>query len=404
MKFKLKEKNNINLLLTGALFISIIFTLTSSFYMQKLSGNNLIENDQLVSHNTGEKNKKINEFVKSVQEKLVDEVDIDGKVSAILLNDGDRYKSVLFDYESGEQIEFKDLIKDEKQEDFKEKINYLLHLKYPAFIADNLSNNSGENVYYLKKNELIIYYYNYQFDPIVCEEISLRVNYNEIKDYMKFNGLLDSEYTNEDGKLVDEKKKIIAITFDDGPGSYTSNLLDILEKNRVTATFFMLGKNINYYQDVVKRAHDLGMEIAYHSYAHTNFKRQPIDEIKSELEVSNQILKNITGDTFHLIRPPYGSINEEIKSSLDNPFILWSVDTEDWRYKDVEYLKKYVLDNAKDGDIILFHDIHKTSVEAIDVLLPILYANGFQVTTVSNLANTFNNSLENHGVYRYFKR
>ena len=166
----------------------------------------------------------------------------------------------------------------------------------------------------------------------------------------------------------------------------------------------MLGKNLNNYQDTVKKVYNNGMEIGYHSYAHKNFKRQKLQEIKEEFNKSNSILKSITGSTFKLIRPPYGEINEKIKNSLDASFILWNIDTLDWKNKDSDYLTDYVLKEVNDGNIILFHDIHKTSIDAINKLLPLLYVNGYQVVTVSKLAEITGTNLELHKTYRYFKK
>ena len=276
-------------------------------------------------------------------------------------------------------------------------------MKYPNFIADVISKNDRENVYFLKDNELIIYYYDYEITPSLNEDIFLTVNYNEIKDYLNINVDLDSFYNNEDGSVINTNKKLVAITFDDGPGPYTNKLLDILNANKAHATFFMLGNNLEKYRSVVLNVYNSGNEIGYHSYAHTNFKRQDIATIKSDLDQSNAILKNITGTTFSLIRPPYGSLNSEIKEELDASFILWSVDTEHWRHKDSEYLLNYVLENIYAGAIILFHDIHATSVDAMAKILPYLYVEGYQVVTVSDLAKNYNVTLEPHKAYRYFK-
>ena len=290
-----------------------------------------------------------------------------------------------------------------KKEKFWNKITELVYLKYPNFIADVISKNDRENVYFLKDNELIIYYYDYEITPSLNEDIFLTVNYNEIKDYLNINVDLDSFYNNEDGSVINTNKKLVAITFDDGPGPYTNKLLDILNANKAHATFFMLGNNLEKYRSVVLNVYNSGNEIGYHSYAHTNFKRQDIATIKSELDQSNAILKSITGTTFSLIRPPYGSLNSKIKEELDSSFILWSVDTEDWRHKDGEYLLNYVLEHIYPGAIILFHDIHATSVDAMTKILPYLYAEGYQVVTVSDLAKNYNVTLEPHKAYRYFK-
>lgn len=335
---------------------------------------------------------------------IIDKKEIDSKYVSILSKKDNKYISNLFNLKTGKEVSIESILKPEKIDLFWEKVRYLIYLKYPAFIADVISKNDKTNSYYIKDNELVIYFYDYEIEPLVNEELFVRVNYNEIKDYMDITIKLDKTYENEDGQVIDENKKVVALTFDDGPGIYTSNLVDILVKNKSQATFFMLGKNLNNYKDTVLKVYNSGMEIGYHSYNHKNFKRQKITTIKDEFKKSNEVLKSITGDTFHLIRPPYGVINESIKNSLDAPFILWDIDTLDWKHKDSTYLVNYVLDNLKNGNIVLFHDIHKTSVEAIDKLLPLLYVNGYQTVTISSLAKLTNTNLENHKSYKLFKK
>ena len=350
-----------------------------------------------------EKNNIINDYVKSISN-LVEEREIDYKYVNVVSLEDDRYISKLFNFKTGEEVSIENIIKPEKVVDFWDKVTELLYLKYPKFIADVLSKNDKTNAYYVKENELIIYYYDYLIEPFINEELSLHVNFNEIKECMDITVKLDKTYENEDGNKIDLNKKIVALTFDDGPGPYTSRLVDVLNDNKAHATFFMLGKKLSIYKDEVKKVYDSKMEIGYHSYNHKSFKREKIEDIKEEFTKSNEVLQSITGDTFHLIRPPYGSINENIKESLDATFILWNVDTEDWRHKNKEYLKDYVLEKSNDGSIILFHDIHESSVDAIEYLLPYLYADGYQVVTVTSLASITKTNLELHETYRYFTR
>ena len=406
MKYKLKNKNILtNIILCLILIISIVLAFASTFYMKslatdtKLNSTSVIKTDKNIVRSS-----KIDNYISSLEnESLVEEINIKKEITSVLTIKDNKYQSKIFNYETGEELSIDDLLKEDKKEEFWNKITELVYLKYPNFIADVISNNDRENVYFLKDNELIIYYYDYEITPSLNEDIFLTVNYNEIKDYLNINVDLDSFYNNEDGSVINTNKKLVAITFDDGPGPYTNKLLDILNANKAHATFFMLGNNLEKYRSVVLNVYNSGNEIGYHSYAHTNFKRQDIATIKSELDQSNAILKSITGTTFSLIRPPYGSLNSKIKEELDSSFILWSVDTEDWRHKDGEYLLNYVLEHIYPGAIILFHDIHATSVDAMTKILPYLYAEGYQVVTVSDLAKNYNVTLEPHKAYRYFK-
>ena len=408
MKFKLKDKKTMfaNITMFGVFVIAVILAFTSSFYMESFSENTETNSTDVIkpSENTV-RSPKIQEYIDKVNdEDLVEEVDIKKEVTSILTTKDERFESHIFNYITGDEITLNDLIKEEKRVEFNKKVEELLYLKYPKFIADVLNTGSGNNVYYLKDNELIIYYYDYIIDPSPKEDLYLVVNYNEIKDYLNITVDLDSKYANEDGSVINTSKKLIAITFDDGPGPYTDHLVDILNDNKVNATFFMLGSNLEKYRSTVLNVYSSGNEIGYHSYAHTNFKRQEIATIIDEFNTSNEILKSITGTTFSLVRPPYGDINSEIKESIDASFILWSVDTEDWRHKDIQYLLDYTLENISEGSIVLFHDIHKWSVDAIEKILPYLYVEGYQVLTVSELAEYFNTTLEYHESYRYFTK
>ncbi len=408
MKFKLKDKKIIliNITMFSILIVAISLAFTSSFYMKSLSDNLETNSTDVIkpSKNTV-RSPKIQEYIDTVKkEDLIEEVDIKKEVTSILTTNEDRYESHIFDYVTGEEITIDDLIKSDKKTDFEEKVEELLYLKYPKFIASVLNSGKGRDVYYLKDNELVIYYYDYVIDPAPKENLYLTVNYNEIKDYLNINVDLDSEYVNEDGSVINPAKKLIALTFDDGPGPYTDRLVNILNDNLVNATFFMLGSNLEKYKSTVLNVYNSGNEIGYHSYAHTNFKRQNIKQIVAEFNTSNEILKSITGVPFSLVRPPYGSINEEIKEALDVSFILWNVDTEDWRHKDTDYLLNYTLENIQDGSIVLFHDIHASSVDAIEKILPYLYVEGYTVVTVSELAEYFNTTLEYHKAYRYFTK
>ncbi len=406
-KFKLKNKRKIifNIVLINILVITIIITMTSSFYMQKLSAeNNLNSSSVIKADNPIKRSELIDEYIKQKEEKIVEEIDIKKEITSILIKENNKYESIIFNYKTGEAMEKSELINPDFKEDFENKIIELIYLKYPEFIAKIISKDNGKNEYFFKDNELIIYFYDYEIEPEVNEDLYLIVNYNEIYKYLNIKVDIDSKYENEDGFVINERKKLVAITFDDGPSIYTNQLVETLNKNKAHSTFFMLGNNLIKYKDAVLNVFNSGNEIGYHSYAHQNFKRQTLDEIKSEFEISNEYLKSITGTTFSLTRPPYGSLNEEIKESIDTSFILWNVDTEDWRHKDVTYLMNYVLEHIKAGDIILFHDIHKTSVETMEKLLPYLYVEGYQLVTVSALAKSYGTDLEIHKSYRYFSK
>lgn len=181
---------------------------------------------------------------------------------------------------------------------------------------------------------------------------------------------------------------MVALTFDDGPHSKnTDDILNILSKYNAYATFFMLGSNAEKYPDVVKRVFDAGNEIGIHTWSHKELTKLSSDEIKKEVDNTASKIEKITGKRPTLVRPPYGSINENVKNTIDNPLILWNVDSLDWKSRDKEKIVPLVLNDVQDGDIILLHDIHSTTVPAVEEILKYLVGNDYQVITVSQMLN-----------------
>lgn len=187
-------------------------------------------------------------------------------------------------------------------------------------------------------------------------------------------------------KGIDKDKPMVALTFDDGPGKRTGELLAQLKKYNAHATFFMLGQNVSAYQDEVKEMKKIGCELGNHSYSHANLGKAGEDVIKKEVEDTNAKIKKIAGQEATVMRPPYGSISSTLRENVGMPMILWNIDTLDWKTKNAKSTIDEVMNNAKDGDIILMHDIHSTTIDAALELIPKLQEAGFQLVTVSELA------------------
>lgn len=212
-------------------------------------------------------------------------------------------------------------------------------------------------------------------------------------------------------KRVDSKKKLIAFSFDDGPSrKNTEKILKALDKNNARATFFMLGQNASYYPDLVKKVEDSGNEVAGHSWNHPLLTKLGKTGVKRQMEKMNEAISSVTGSNVGLLRPPYGSINRTVKNTVGDPLILWSIDTLDWKTLNADKTADAILKQAKDGDIILMHDIHSPTVEAVKKVLPELEKKRFQVCTVSELLEARNITLHPgdvvvsaNDVYRYKK-
>lgn len=188
---------------------------------------------------------------------------------------------------------------------------------------------------------------------------------------------------------LDPSKPTIAITFDDGPNATTTmEILDVLEKYQVRASFFLIGTNINDESaKSVKRAHDLGCDIENHSKTHSYMDKMTADEIKDEVAYVNDKVKEITGTTPKFFRPPYIAVNNTMYDNIDMTFIS-GYGCNDWEDRvTAEYRAKYLEKKAADGVIFLLHDAEGNSktVEALDKAIPILLEKGFQFATISEL-------------------
>ena len=322
--------------------------------------------------------------------------------ASILYKTDEVYKGHLINLKAEKEVLYNDFIKEEEINNFNNKIHELLLLKYPKIIVNILENDANKE-YSFEDRELVIYFY-----PInnleTTRKFNIRVNYQEIYQYLNFDVTLDETYSNESGYDYDSSKRTVSFTFDDGPNNTkTIAILSALEDYKMSATFFMVGYKLeNDAQTVISGAKSHS-EIGYHSYKHSYFTKQSTDEIKREFKNSDDILYNLTGKHFILTRPPYGAYNKNTLNAIDNIFIRWNLDTNDWRYKDVDYIENYVLSNITDGDIILFHDSYATSVDAVIDLIEKLYMMDIQVVSVSKLAELKNINLENHEVYYSFK-
>lgn len=202
-------------------------------------------------------------------------------------------------------------------------------------------------------------------------------------------------YFNEDGindpsATVDPNAGaagLVALTFDDGPGCYTDQLLDVLDEYGAKATFFMVGEEVQNYPDQVLREYEMGMEQGNHSWDHTTLTHLSGEDITEQFQRTTDLLESITGGNIELFRAPGGGLNDDVyENSLGMKSILWSIDTLDWKTKDAQQTYDSVINNVRDGDIILMHEIYAASLEAARMIIPKLQEMGYRLVTVSELA------------------
>ena len=198
---------------------------------------------------------------------------------------------------------------------------------------------------------------------------------------------------------INPKGKMVALTFDDGPGKYTMTLLKALEKYHAKATFFMVGSSVSSYPSTVKKMYKIGCELGNHSYDHSRLTSLSTGQIQSQISRTNTAIRSVCGHSATVMRPPYGSYDSRVLSAAGMPALFWSIDTRDWAtlntYSSVSHVKR----NVRDGSIILMHDIYSTSVNAAIELIPWLQKQGYQLVTVSEMAKYRKGGLKAGRIY-----
>lgn len=199
---------------------------------------------------------------------------------------------------------------------------------------------------------------------------------------------------------IDPNKPMIALTFDDGPYTPVGNrILDALEQVGGRATFFYLGERVHEgTAGVIQRAKALGCEIGSHSYDHANLTKLEASEIWDQFSRTDQNLKKVAGVTADILRPPFGAVNDTVKETVAKPIVTWSVDTLDWKSRDAEKIAKEILENAKDGDIVLMHELYPSTAEACEQVIPKL-AEEYQLVTVKELMQARGIQMQNGKIY-----
>ncbi len=196
--------------------------------------------------------------------------------------------------------------------------------------------------------------------------------------------------------------KTVALTFDDGPNSQTIHqLLDLLERYDIDATFCLLGDRALGQDEALRRMTDEGHLLVNHSTSHQDLITLDDEELIEEITMTDQIVGDATGVRPALIRPPYGSYDDRVKSTINRPILNWSLDTRDWDSMDSDKIISVVNEKVKDGDVILFHDIYPSTIEAVEQIIPDLINKGFVIVRADELVSADGNPIENRKVYRH---
>lgn len=236
---------------------------------------------------------------------------------------------------------------------------------------------------------------------------------NEVGEVIDVGGQENQTVTEPSTQPRPSTEKLIALTYDDGPNPSTTNrILNTLKKNNSVATFFIVGNRIDSGADSIRRAVDMGCEIANHTYSHKYLNEISASERSSQISRVNDEIKEKFGVEVELLRAPGGKY-KGVTDKVGMPLIQWSIDTNDWRHKDVsskprseeqrqkemDDIVDHVMSNVKSGDIILMHDIYDFTADLSEILIPKLVKEGYKLVTVSEMYKAYCEPLESGEVY-----
>ncbi len=304
----------------------------------------------------------------------------------------DLIKTFSCDTENGKLLKIDDLLKEGKREEIEKSLIEEFDIDREFNTGDLLAQ------WVIAEDCLKIILTRGEFLPMSDGTKSYTFTKKETKELLK-NGKEASVQLNlnEDPEMfptvapethIDTDKPMVALTFDDGPSAHTQRLLDIFQKHGGKGTFFVLGNTLDNRKDILKRMVAEGHEIGNHSWSHRQFTNISIDEVKDQIMMTRAKIYDITGVDCTIVRPPYGACNDEIRAlgkELGVSYVNWSVDTLDWKTKNSDAVYKEIMKDAADGHIILCHDLHKTTVDAMEKVIPALIKEGYQLVTVSEL-------------------
>lgn len=260
------------------------------------------------------------------------------------------------------------VIKEDKFEEFKA-------------LCEKVSDNIDYNNFSLFSDKIRLY--------TNSSEEYIEIYYEDITKYIK-NGVFKKENVKDYDSIfsgtINPYEPMIALTFDDGPTvGNTRRILDVLTKYDSKATFFVVGYMVDQNPNMLNEIKNQGSQIGNHTKNHLNLKVQSASTISEEVGYVERKILEITGTKCTALRPPYGNKNELVSSLVSTPLILWDIDTLDWKTKNAEMVKNHILENVKDGDIILMHDLYSTTADAVEMVVPILKERGYQMVTIDEL-------------------
>lgn len=250
---------------------------------------------------------------------------------------------------------------------------------------DKVFENTDTLKFTFARDSITLYFNPYEIASGNCGIIKYKFPFTDFKIELQDDQIKNTFEYHPIHKELSISKPTIALTFDDGPSKYTKEIVTLLNKYDANATFFILGTKVKNYHDTLTYVLENGNEIGNHSYNHKKLTRLNSDELQEQIDLTNQVVKETLDYEIRFLRPTYGAVTKKLKKETDMEIVLWNVDTLDWKLKNSKKIYEKVIRDVGDRKIILMHDIYKSTLEALKLILPELKNRGYQIVTVSDL-------------------
>ncbi len=348
----------------------------------------------LHNNNTGEKAELNIDYQSYVKEDRYISIKLD--IFTSIQGIHEEIETIVYDQENEVFVHIQDLMKEDGLEYLSTLVRDDFAANYPeecetqnfmVFTAPSVHNFEH---FVLRKDAIVFYF---DEGTLFDHSAYIEIPYDDLAEVMdlreeeRYVFVPYQDILNEPVKNIDPDQPMVALTFDDGPTArYTLAILDALKEHHASATFFVLGSRADDFPEILQRMVLEGNEIGNHTFSHKQLTTLSKERVEDEIIATQESIHNVTNMYPQTIRPPYGSKNETVmECAQGRKIVTWTIDTQDWRYRDSERIVSEVVSQVKDGDIILMHDLYATTAEAAIILIPKLQEMGYQLVTVSEL-------------------
>lgn len=233
-------------------------------------------------------------------------------------------------------------------------------------------------------------------------------------DFKTIESLLTIEYKDNQYQLIKPnetippkvvKEKVISLTFDDGPFAPVDlKIIEYLKSMNANATFFVIGNRVSTYPQSIQAMVTNGFEVGNHSYSHPDYTKISLAEVDEQIDKTNQAIEAITNQKVKLIRLPYGNTNATVSAHINFPMINWSIDSEDWKWRNPQAIYNSVMKQAHPGGIVVMHSIYNSTYESLKLIVPKLQSEGYRFVSVSELYDIYGIKPKLHEINRFPQR